>query len=306
MIDTAPKAAQAYQLLPNLDDDQRSALKESIRENGILQPIEVDEAGRILDGHHRAAIAAELGIACPSRTINGLDEAGKRRYAITVNLMRRQLDKTMRGALVAQLRSEGMSVRAIAAETGLPKTTVARDVAQVSHMGHLPETVTGADGKTYRASQPERPAPAAFREPEPEPADVDEPLTDDERDMLALAEATIAANLPNVDRSALDDRPEPTEPTGDMPAFPWPTTIDKPAQPEDETAHAARVSSDIRRLITLAQTFGTAELRAQAVRLYADNLGNAPMPPSGVVSAQELRTAAEAISALAKDWKKRK
>ncbi|PWU52818.1 DNA-binding response regulator, partial [Micromonospora sp. S4605] len=47
-----------------------------------------------------------------------------------------------------------MSIRQIAEETGLPKTTVARDLAQVSHVGHLPETVTGSDGKTYAATRP--------------------------------------------------------------------------------------------------------------------------------------------------------
>lgn len=156
MIETAPRRAQAYQLLPALDDDQRDSLRQSIETNGILQPIEVDEDGRILDGHHRAAIAAELGIACPSRTIDNLDEAGKRKYAITVNLMRRQLDKTARSALVAQLRAEGMSLRAIAAETGIPKSEVGRSVQQLSQLGQLdqPERVKSLDGKERPATQP--------------------------------------------------------------------------------------------------------------------------------------------------------
>jgi hypothetical protein len=174
VIETAPKRAQAYQLLPALDADQRDALRQSIETNGILQPIEVDEEGRILDGHHRAAIAAELGIACPSRTINNLDEAGKRKYAITVNLMRRQLDKGARSALVAQLRTEGMSLRAIAAETGIPKSEVGRSVQQLSQLGQLdqPERVMSLDGKDRRAVQP-KPVAAP---PKPSPASVADPV----------------------------------------------------------------------------------------------------------------------------------
>lgn len=157
---------QVYQLLPALDEDQREALRQSIETNGILQPIEVDEGGRILDGHHRAAIAAELGIACPSRTIGNLDEAGKRKYALTVNLMRRQLSKSARGELVAQLRTEGMSLRAIAAETGIPKSEVGRSVQQLSQLGQLeqPERVRSLDGKERPAVQPKA-TPTA--EPEP-------------------------------------------------------------------------------------------------------------------------------------------
>lgn len=296
MIDLAPKRPQAYQLLPALAEDQLEALRQSIGESGILQPIEVDEDGRILDGHHRAAIAAELGMACPSRTISNLDESGKRRYALTVNLMRRQLDRSARADLVAQLRGEGMSVRAIAAETGIPKSEVGRSVRdlsstdspdQVSQLGHLPERVVGADGKSYPAARPEQKMPAK-KAVGTEPIAAERP---DKHDPVAIR---------------LPATPEEWDPSSSsVPAMPWPTEQDKPYRQVDESAHAARVSNDIRRLITLAQTFGSDELRQQAIRLYADNLGNAPMPPSGVVSAQELRKAAEAIAALAKDWKKK-
>jgi ParB-like chromosome segregation protein Spo0J len=307
VTDLQTRPPQAYQYLPALDDEQRHALRQSIEANGILQPIEVDETGRILDGHHRSAIAAELGIACPTRVVEGLDEAGKRKYAITVNLMRRQLDRTARGALVAQLRTEGMSIRAIARETGFPKSTVADLVDELSEAGQLeqPERVKSLDGKERPATQP----PRATAEVE---QSATEPLSDDGRRMLADAEARIAANLPHIDPSVFEDgaqpgpSPEPVAPEGDAPALPWPVAEDRPPRIEDDTAHAARVSNDVRRLITLAQTFGSAELRAQAVALYSDHLGNAAMPPSGVVSAQEIRKAGEAILALAKDWKRKK
>lgn len=177
MTDTQTRPPQAYQYLPALDDEQRHALRQSIEANGILQPIEVDETGRILDGHHRSAIAAELGIACPTRVVEGLDEAGKRKYAITVNLVRRQMDRTTRGALVAQLRTEGMSVRAIAAETGLTKSTVANDLAQLSNAGQLeqPERIKSLDGKERPATQPQRERP----EPPPTETRAFDPHEDD-------------------------------------------------------------------------------------------------------------------------------
>lgn len=291
MIQTAPKPAQAYQLLPALADDQRDALRQSIEENGILQPIEVDEDGRILDGHHRAAIAADLGIACPSRTINNLDEPGKRRYALTVNLMRRQLDRAARGALVAKLRAEGMTVRTIAEEIGLPKSTVSDDLRQLSDAGQLiqPERIVGRDGKERPAARPQTASPVPNSEPAPSVRSDDQHVGERKSTRTAPQAA-----------SEFESNPTPG------PALPWPVVEDTPPHPAGEPAHAARVSNDIRRLITLAQTFGSDELRQQAIRLYADNLGNAPMPPSGVVNAQELRKAADAIAALAKDWNKKK
>jgi hypothetical protein len=108
------------------------------------------------------------------------------------------------------------------------------------------------------------------------------------------------SNLPN------DATSPAVETTG--PALPWPVVEDtpRPATEDSGIAHAARVSDDVRRLITLAQTFGSPELRARAVQMYADHLGHAPMPPSGAVNTEEIRKAGEAILALAKDWKKKR
>jgi hypothetical protein len=54
-----------------------------------------------------------------------------------------------------------MSIRQIAAATGLPKSTVSDTVRQLSNSGQLeqPERITGADGKSYAATRP-APAPA--------------------------------------------------------------------------------------------------------------------------------------------------
>jgi hypothetical protein len=59
----------------------------------------------------------------------------------------------IRRRLAAALRAEGWSLRGIATELDVSKTTVERDL-EVSHSG-TPEKVTGADGKSYPAVQPQ-------------------------------------------------------------------------------------------------------------------------------------------------------
>src|SRR5438128_2550621 len=56
-----------YQLLPPLRPEEGDALRTDIEARGVLVPVEIDAAsGAILDGHHRVAIADELGIRFPS------------------------------------------------------------------------------------------------------------------------------------------------------------------------------------------------------------------------------------------------
>ena len=118
---------QPYQLLPPLGADEYAALREDIAVNGIRVPVDVDEAGQLLDGHHRAAIAAELGIPCPTRVVVGLTEDEKRHHALAVNLQRRTLTREQRRALVAaELEHDpSRSDRAIGRICGVDHKTVA-------------------------------------------------------------------------------------------------------------------------------------------------------------------------------------
>jgi hypothetical protein len=140
-----------YQLLPRLTDDEYQSLKADIAENGIRVPIDVDEDGLILDGHHRAWITADLGVDCPRRTLTGLTDEGKRAHAVAVNVHRRSLNREQRRELVARLRSDGMSLRAISAAAGISPATAMRDT-RVSD--ETPAEITGLDGKSYAASRP--------------------------------------------------------------------------------------------------------------------------------------------------------
>ncbi len=114
-----------------------------------------------------------------------------------------QLTGEARQAMVQVLAGEGMSVRAIATATGVSKSTVDRDIAQVSQNGTdadegVPDSTvpqrdssdpdatdatpavpeekvsTGLDGKTRR-HKPRKPRVAKEPEPTPEPEPVVEP-----------------------------------------------------------------------------------------------------------------------------------
>src|SRR5215470_11723024 len=59
---TATQQDHTYQFFQPLSPQEREALKEDIKQRGIQVPIELDNAGAILDGHHRWEIAQELGV----------------------------------------------------------------------------------------------------------------------------------------------------------------------------------------------------------------------------------------------------
>jgi len=141
-----------YQFLPPLTDEERASLTESIGTFGVLQPVITDEDGNILDGHHRAEIAAALGVECPRSVLAGLSEEQKIETAVVLNLARRHLDAEQKQALVAELRTRGLSIRWISERTGIPKSTVHRFSAAVPD--GTPEYVGGLDGKRYRAQAP--------------------------------------------------------------------------------------------------------------------------------------------------------
>ena len=62
------------------------AVKESYRQCGVIDPIEIDENNVILSGHTRRLAAMELGISeVDALRVSGLTEAQKRKYRILAN-----------------------------------------------------------------------------------------------------------------------------------------------------------------------------------------------------------------------------
>jgi hypothetical protein len=60
---TATQQDHTDQFFQLLRDEEYTALKRDIETRGIKVPIELDSEGNILDGHHRWAIAQELGVS---------------------------------------------------------------------------------------------------------------------------------------------------------------------------------------------------------------------------------------------------
>lgn len=152
-------APAPYQLLPTLSAEEYAALEADIRQRGVMVPVEVDEEGRILDGHHRVAIATALGF--PYRTIvrAGLSEAEKREHVLNLNLARRHMDAVRWGqAFVALLGARGIergqgarndtrtsaTVADVAAELGVAERTARHRVAQADAYAALSEQLRAA------------------------------------------------------------------------------------------------------------------------------------------------------------------
>ena len=142
-----------YQLFPALDRATEAALRDSIERFGVVYPVIKDEDGNIIDGHHRARIADELGL---SYTVEVCANEVAADLAVDLNTVRRGGDVERRRQLVADLRAQGHSQTAIARAVGVSQSQVRDDIKaiQVSSGTNLaPETVVGADGKRYPSTR---------------------------------------------------------------------------------------------------------------------------------------------------------
>jgi hypothetical protein len=158
-------------LLPELSEREWADLRESIRRNGVITPIIVDEGYGVIDGAHRVTIAAELGLTVvPVEVRPGLTPAQKMELAYSLNEDRRQMDaetirrlKAARVERVAASRRKGKSIRTIAEEEGVSKSQVERDLqaAKSTVPGGTVEPpkgkVRGKDGKARSATRNPKP-----------------------------------------------------------------------------------------------------------------------------------------------------
>lgn len=146
----------SYQLFPALDSATEAALRASIERWGVLVPVAKDQHGNTIDGHHRARIADELGVDYRVDVIRIESEDDARSIAATLNTDRRHLEPKQRQQLVADLRAQGHSQRAIARALGVGQSTVRDDLKELSGTTQLdePETIRTKNGRTYPARRP--------------------------------------------------------------------------------------------------------------------------------------------------------
>lgn len=140
-------------LCPPLSDDERERLKASIASEGVRDPICLWE-GTIVDGHHRFAIAEELGVECPTREILFRDIDAAKAWIVANQLARRNLTDVQRAYLIGleyhaikqpvggtkDVRPNGSSTKALGRKHGIASMTVARDANFALAVDSLPHS----------------------------------------------------------------------------------------------------------------------------------------------------------------------
>lgn len=150
-----------YQHLPNLSDKEYQALKADIKTAGVLVPVDIDEEGNILDGHHRIRACQELGIKnWPTVVRSGMSDQEKHEYVYRVNVNRRQLDKEWKRQEAERLAKKHWSQEEIGRALGIDQSTVGRWLDNIMHLHNtdLPTTRTDSLGRerptTYKRREP--------------------------------------------------------------------------------------------------------------------------------------------------------
>ena len=143
-----------YQVMPNLSTEEYAELKNDIANRGVMVPIEFEEQGNVLDGHHRLQICEELNITDYPKVIRaGLTEEEKYTHARKLNLARRHLTQEQkRGLIQQQLQATPeKSDRQIARDLGVHHSTITKQRTMLEDSGQVAKlaTSTGADGKEY-------------------------------------------------------------------------------------------------------------------------------------------------------------
>jgi ParB-like chromosome segregation protein Spo0J len=156
-----------YQIMPAMTPEERAQLKQDIREKGIIVPLEFDDEGHIIDGHHRFELFAELieeGADLPmfdKITRKFGSEQEKIAYVLSLNLKRRHLSAEQRQQLVVKLRKPpyAYTMSKIASLLSISIATVSRDIDDLSEVEKAELkalTIEGADGRQYTANYAQR------------------------------------------------------------------------------------------------------------------------------------------------------
>lgn len=123
-----------YQYLPSLSLDEYEALKESIKEFGVIQPVIVDEVGDIIDGYHRAKACRELSVDYPTRVMEGLGKEQKENLSVSLNLKRRHLTKEQKKDLAISLREQGWTQERVSMVFEVSQRTISNWLSNFSKL----------------------------------------------------------------------------------------------------------------------------------------------------------------------------
>ena len=137
-----------YQVVPPLSDEAYAHLKRDISEKGVLVPVEYDEDGNILDGHHRVRACRELGVTEWPRVVReGMTEDEKRAHARCLNLVRRQLTRKQKQELIREQLKETPEKPdlQIAKELGVSDKTVTTQRTGMVRRSEIPNVEKSTD-----------------------------------------------------------------------------------------------------------------------------------------------------------------
>ena len=112
-------------MFPSLSEDEFQALKSSIEQVGLQQPILIRD-GEVLDGRHRLRACDELGITPLKEDVSHLPEKEIIQIVMARNIMRRHLTAGQRAALAAALQtmSENLPNASAAKQAGVSTSYV--------------------------------------------------------------------------------------------------------------------------------------------------------------------------------------
>jgi ParB/RepB/Spo0J family partition protein len=140
-----------YQVWSKMTEEKFTQFIDGIADNGIDNPIHIDENNVILDGHHRYEAAKQLGLAeIEAKIHRDLTEEEKLGKAHFLNTQTREISREEKIERALALREEGRSYRQIGEWLGVGKSTVERWTSVFSQVPDgTSEKTEGSDGKQY-------------------------------------------------------------------------------------------------------------------------------------------------------------
>lgn len=155
-----------YQVMPDLAPDEYAELKADIEARGVMVPIEFDEFGNVLDGHHRLRACEELGITDYPKVVRaGWTEQEKRNHARKLNLVRRMLNREQKQLIIRDALKESpeKSDRQHAEDLGVDHKTISAQRKELESRGEIPHIETSTD--TLGRIQPRQRKPVTIFNP---------------------------------------------------------------------------------------------------------------------------------------------
>jgi hypothetical protein len=139
----------AAAIFPMLPDDELAELAESIKTNGLLEPIVLDHDGRLVDGRNRLAACRIAEVEPTYTTLNGTDPVG---YILALNVHRRHLTAGQRAVAVVManlLDSSKQGQRDLAAHSRVSQQRVSQANVIVAYRPDLAEAILAGKGQFF-------------------------------------------------------------------------------------------------------------------------------------------------------------